>query len=245
MKRGIRKPGKKEKKEHCACRSYENYFTALLFFFHNGLIASYNFLCNTVNEGVYMDKLTQDKLIAAAREAASFSYSPYSRFRVGAALLCGDGTIVTGANIENSSYGLTIVPNGRRSLQPFPRAKALSALWQSMGPIPLIPCPPCGACRQVISEFVSSDFPVIFSGNSGEHTIVKFSELFPFGNLKEQIIREISETKPTDRIYFFLLESAFRASDSSFAFHTSIFRFTDSLSSASPMMIYIRLRADK
>lgn len=91
-------------------------------------------------------------LIQAARTAQTYSYSPYSKFRVGAALLCEDGSIVTGCNIENASYGLTncaervaiqtAVAMGQKQF------KAIAIVGDSEGC-----CMPCGACRQVLVEF--------------------------------------------------------------------------------------------
>jgi len=99
---------------------------------------------------------TATKLMTAAREAARRAYVPYSRFPVGAALLTDDGTIFTGCNIENASYGLTVCAErvaiftaaaaGHRVVRAIavsaPRATTVS---------------PCGACRQVLNEFVPPD----------------------------------------------------------------------------------------
>ena len=93
-----------------------------------------------------------DALIAAARAARDAAYAPYSKFRVGAALLCRDGTIVTGCNVENASYGLSMcaertaifaaVASGRSAFEAIAIAGPAEALT-----------PPCGACRQVLAEF--------------------------------------------------------------------------------------------
>lgn len=92
------------------------------------------------------------KLEQAARRAATASYSPYSKFRVGAAVLCGSGRIYTGANVENASYGLcncaertaifTAVAAGERVVQAVAVYTPTSTVSS-----------PCGACRQVINEF--------------------------------------------------------------------------------------------
>ena len=127
-----------------------------------------------------------EKLLNEAAKASEMSYSPYSHFSVGAALLCSDGEIVTAANVENRSYGLTICAErsaivkansmGKRDF------KAL-AIYCGMADYPVSPC---GACRQVISEFAPSDMPVYFSGadiaNRVETTV---GELFPFDALDE------------------------------------------------------------
>ena len=99
-------------------------------------------------------------LVAAARAAAANAHAPYSRYRVGAALLASDGTVFAGCNVENASYGLTncaertalfkAVSEGRRSF----RALAVA------GGTAKSPALPCGACRQVLAEFCAPDMPV-------------------------------------------------------------------------------------
>ncbi|MBQ9725979.1 MAG: cytidine deaminase [Kiritimatiellae bacterium] len=99
-------------------------------------------------------------LAAAARAAAARAYAPYSRYRVGAALLAADGAVFAGCNVENASYGLTncaertalfkAVSEGRRSF----RALAIA------GGTAKAPALPCGACRQALAEFCAPDMPV-------------------------------------------------------------------------------------
>ncbi|MFI5459479.1 MAG: cytidine deaminase [Isosphaerales bacterium] len=94
------------------------------------------------------------KLVAAARQAASHAYCPYSHFAVGAAVLTGRGEIFSGCNVENASYGLTICAE---------RNAIFQAVAQGGGPLVIQaivvftptsdPTAPCGACRQVINEF--------------------------------------------------------------------------------------------
>lgn len=116
-------------------------------------------------------------LIDHAIVAREKTYSPYSHFGVGAALLCEDGGIYEGCNIENASYGLTncaertaifkAVSEGHK------RFKALVVVADTEGP-----CSPCGACRQVISEF---EIPYIIMANlKGDYTVVELDELLPF-----------------------------------------------------------------
>ncbi len=117
------------------------------------------------------------KLIDCATVAREKSYSPYSRFGVGAALLCEDGTIYEGCNIENASYGL---PNCAERTAIF---KAVSEGYTKFKVLAVVadtegPCSPCGACRQVISEF---EIPYIIMANlKGDYTVVELDELLPF-----------------------------------------------------------------
>ncbi len=102
-----------------------------------------------------MKRLPSDRmLLAAARKAAKNAYAPYSKFKVGAALLCADGSIITGCNVENASYGLTIcaerVAIGRAVAEGKCGFVAISvvALGKKGKNVR-----PCGACRQVMAEF--------------------------------------------------------------------------------------------
>jgi len=104
-----------------------------------------------------------EQLLEAARLAAHNSYSPYSKFKVGAALCLSNGEVVTGTNVENISYGLTIcaersaLVNAVSRFGPEIRIGAL-AVANLDGEA----CPPCGACRQMLAEFIAPDAPVIF-----------------------------------------------------------------------------------
>jgi len=120
-----------------------------------------------------------EALMEKARQAALQSYSPYSGFRVGAALRLTNGAVVTGTNVENVSYGLTIC--AERS--------ALVAAVSQFGPGIRIEAvavanlneaasPPCGACRQMLSEFVLPEAPVVFPAADGVRTMM-FSEILP------------------------------------------------------------------
>lgn len=116
----------------------------------------------------------------AARHAAAHAYAPYSKFRVGAALLFDDGSVVTGCNVENMSYGLTSCAE-RNALF---RAIGESGANRKIVAIAVTnlngqPSPPCGACRQVLSEFTSPDAVITFPGDEGLESR-SFNEIFPF-----------------------------------------------------------------
>lgn len=120
-----------------------------------------------------------NNLIEMARNARKKAYAPYSGFKVGAALICDDGTIYTGCNIENISFTPTVCAERTAIF------KAISEGNKEFSKISVItgdskPSPPCGVCRQVLSEFVGPDFEVILATTSGEVEILKFKELFPY-----------------------------------------------------------------
>lgn len=126
----------------------------------------------------------EEKLIKAALEASKKSYSPYSNFRVGAALLTEKGTIYTGTNVENRSYGGTICAE-RTAI-----VKAISEGERGFKAIAIIspdydrPLPPCGICRQFIAEF-GSDIKVIIADNKLNYRVMTIDELLPFDSLEE------------------------------------------------------------
>jgi cytidine deaminase len=93
-------------------------------------------------------------LIEAALRGAAHAYCPYSRFRVGAAVLTGDGRIAWGGNVENASYGLTICAERNAVFQAVAQSAAPTEIRAVViyTPTPE-PTAPCGACRQVINEF--------------------------------------------------------------------------------------------
>jgi len=121
-----------------------------------------------------------ENLMEQARQVAQNSYSPFSRFRVGAALQLTSGEVVTGTNVENVSYGLTICAERAALVSAVSRfgpairiaAVAITNLNQAASP-------PCGACRQVLAEFILPEAPVTFPLEKGDHTVA-FAELFPF-----------------------------------------------------------------
>ena len=120
-----------------------------------------------------------DRLRRAALDAAQNAYAPYSQFYVGAALLFDDGQVFTGCNVENVSYGLTSCAE-RNALF---RAVSERGAGHKIVAIAVAnrnnaPCPPCGACRQVMSEFVTADAVVTFPGENGPQTLL-FAAIFP------------------------------------------------------------------
>lgn len=131
--------------------------------------------------------VTHAVLIEKAWQASGAAYSPYSGFCVGAALLCQDGTVYTGCNVENISYGPSICAE-RTAL-----VKAVSEGHQDFAAIavvgnfrdkaqrqPELFSPPCGICRQVLSEFCDADtFKVILANERGDEKTYLLKELLP------------------------------------------------------------------
>ena len=132
--------------------------------------------------------MNKEELVAKAREARKLSYSPYSRFAVGAAVLTKDGKVFVGANIENSAYPLCMCAERNALYHAYMNgykkedlvALALSADTDG-------PCSPCGACRQVISELFPADAPIYMSNLKGALQETNAAELLPFAFSSEDL----------------------------------------------------------
>ncbi len=129
-----------------------------------------------------------EELLAVARAMRDRAYAPYSGFRVGAALMCADGAVYGGCNVENASFGLSIcaervavfraVAEGRRSF--------VALAVTGSGPDPVYPC---GACRQVLHEF-APDLTVVVANGRGEYWECKLEDLLPRAFNREFCLRE-------------------------------------------------------
>ena len=123
-----------------------------------------------------------DKLINMAVDAMQKAYAPYSGFHVGAALLCADGTVYTGCNIENASYGAAncaertaffkAVSEGQRSFTAIALCGGLGGEIRDF-------CPPCGVCRQVMREFCNDDFLIYLIGPNDQVQTCTLGQLLP------------------------------------------------------------------
>ena len=118
-------------------------------------------------------------LVERAKEARGFAYAPYSKFRVGAALLTKTGKIYTGCNIENIGFSPTVCAERTAIF------KAVSEGEKEFEAIAIISdlettVYPCGVCRQVMTEFFKPDTPIICADKEGEFKVHKFSEVMPF-----------------------------------------------------------------
>lgn len=132
-----------------------------------------------------MNTQTINLLITEAEKARTMAYAPYSNYLVGAALIVPSGNIYTGCNVENASYGLTVCAERTAIF------KAVSDGQRHIDAIAIFGAPlddsssdyayPCGACRQVMSEFLpsSGDIDVIVAKSTEDYKIFKLSELLP------------------------------------------------------------------
>ncbi len=121
------------------------------------------------------------ELCKTAIKAMNYSYSPYSEFSVGAALLCENGKIYTGCNIENSSYSATVcaertavfkaVSDGARDFQMIAIAASKNGVIKAASP--------CGICRQVMAEFCGADFKILIVTDSDNFYEYTLGELLP------------------------------------------------------------------
>ncbi|MBR4682631.1 MAG: cytidine deaminase [Elusimicrobiaceae bacterium] len=132
-----------------------------------------------------LNNKTVQQLLDAAQAIREHSYSPYSKFKVGAAVLTEDDTIFCGTNVENASYGLTICAERNAMFAAvsagYRRFKALALVTKKIPGIPFNA--PCGACRQVMSEFMDPSAPVYMAVLDGKKRTVyckTLKELIPF-----------------------------------------------------------------
>ena len=125
---------------------------------------------------------TFDALVTKARQMLSCSYTPYSKYPVGAALLCKDGSVFGGCNIENAAYGpsncaertaiFKAVSEGKKEFE------AIAVVGGKNGKIENF-CPPCGVCRQVLAEFCKKDFEIVLAKSTNEYKIMTLEQLLP------------------------------------------------------------------
>ncbi len=133
--------------------------------------------------------MDQNELIARAWEAAANAYAPYSNWQVGAAVLGADGRIYTGCNVENASYGLT---NCAERTALFKRVSEGCRSFTAIAVVSGETCNgyPCGACRQVMSEFAADgNVPVYISGRDGSCLATTVAALLPYAFEKDTLLK--------------------------------------------------------
>lgn len=124
-------------------------------------------------------------LFDIALQASQRAYAPYSNFRVGAALLTETGEIIKGVNVENRSYGLTNCAERTAIYTAIAKGIRNFVKLAIATPDASYPVPPCGACRQVISEFMEKEVLIIFGSSKENIRIAKLEELYPLDSLHE------------------------------------------------------------
>ncbi len=126
--------------------------------------------------------MTPEKLIEMAKEAMTHAYAPYSGYKVGAALLCDDGTVYCGCNIENSSFSPTVCAERNAFFKAvYDGHRSFSAIAVCGGKNGVIsgPFPPCGVCRQVMREFCGDSFQVYLAGTGDSYEMYTLAQLLP------------------------------------------------------------------
>ena len=132
-------------------------------------------------------RMNYDDLVKTAAEMTKMAYVPYSHFHVGAALLDKNGKVWTGCNIENASFGPTncaertaVFKAVSEGVRDFEAIAVVGGLEDENG-TPVLDdfCPPCGVCRQVLSEFCTRDFKIILANGKGEQKVFTLGQLLP------------------------------------------------------------------
>jgi cytidine deaminase len=122
-------------------------------------------------------------LFLEAQKAAILAYAPYSHFRVGAALLGADGRVYTGCNVENRSFGLTICAERSALVAAVSQGQHSFTALAIAAPDSAAPVGPCGACRQVLSEFMGPEALVFFGGSGPDRVRTTLGALLPYDSL--------------------------------------------------------------
>lgn len=125
------------------------------------------------------------ELFEQAVQASKVAYVPYSKFPVGAAILSADGRVFTGCNVENRSYGLTNCAERTAMFKAVSEGAVRIAAVAIATPKSDYPVGPCGACRQVLTEFGDCEVPVVFGPKIDNLTTATLGDLYPFDSLHE------------------------------------------------------------
>lgn len=124
--------------------------------------------------------MTDRELVELAFTMLDRSYVPYSHFPVGAALLCADGSVFTGCNVENAAYGSTICAERTALVKAVSEGHTNDYVTLAVVGNSPEPCWPCGSCRQMLYEF-APDLRLLVAGEDHNYVTLKLSELLPYG----------------------------------------------------------------
>lgn len=125
--------------------------------------------------------MTKEQLVQEAINARKNTYSPYSKFGVGAAILMQDGKVIHGANIENASYGLSNCGERSALFHAYSLGyRKADIVMMAVTADTLNPISPCGACRQVMNELLAKDTPILLSNITGKIKETNMHELLPY-----------------------------------------------------------------
>lgn len=137
--------------------------------------------------------MNAEELVKLAQEAMTMAYAPYSGYKVGAALLCTDGTVYKGCNIENASYTPTVCAERTAIFKAVSEGKrdfAAIAVCGGKDGVLTGAFPPCGVCRQVMREFCGEDFTVYLVGANGSYETLTLGQLLPYSFSAEEYMQD-------------------------------------------------------
>jgi len=134
------------------------------------------------------DKMEIKELVKLAIEAREKAYVPYSKFKVGAAIEMEDGSVFTGCNIENASYGATNCAERTAIFKAISEGHTIMKKIAIVGDMSTYTAP-CGICRQVIAEFAAKDIEIVLIKNQDEYLVKTLEEILPGAFTKEDLLK--------------------------------------------------------
>jgi len=134
------------------------------------------------------DKMEIKELVKLAIEAREKAYVPYSKFKVGAAIEMEDGSVFTGCNIENASYGATNCAERTAIFKAVSEGHSIMKKIAIVGDMSTYTAP-CGICRQVIAEFAAKDIEIVLIKNQDEYIVKTLEEILPGAFTKEDLLK--------------------------------------------------------
>ncbi|WP_346887136.1 cytidine deaminase [Clostridium sp. UBA1056] len=132
--------------------------------------------------------MERKELVKLAIDAREKAYVPYSKFKVGAAIEMEDGTVFTGCNIENASYGATNCAERTAIFKAVSEGHSIIKKIAIVGDMATYTAP-CGICRQVIAEFAAKDIEIVLIKNEDEYIVKTLEEILPGAFTKEDLLK--------------------------------------------------------